>query len=101
VSTAKRREAWSTAKGESTPLGCHSSENIGHIHTSHASHTRAIHATILVDTHVVPFSPLWIGKNGVGFHYQLEFLLIASLDTRQRNVVLLQRSENNLVWMVL
>lgn len=60
----------------STELRKHAGQIGGHT-TVHMR--RAIHATVLVLTKIVPFAPTGVRKHSVGFDNQLELFFIAAL----------------------
>jgi hypothetical protein len=62
----------------STELRKHAGQIGGHTATVHMR--RAIHATILVLTKIVPLAPTGIRKHSVGFGNQLELFFIAALE---------------------
>lgn len=78
------KAAATTAESTTTTAPMELRKQLRQIHLAHTTHSpatkpRGIGGTIFVLAHVVALASLWIGQNGIGFHYQFELLLITAL----------------------
>jgi hypothetical protein len=82
----------------STELRKHARQIGGHAAAAAAAvhMRRAIHATILVLAKIVPFAPMGVRKDSVGFGNQLELFFIAALEPQAKKKVTIHPTNNTM-----